>query len=142
MIALDANVLSEPMAPHPEPRVLEWLRGVPSSTLCTTSTVLSELMAGVAALPAGRRRAHLQDQLDLAIDEDLAGRVLPFDAEAARAYAAVTLARRHQGRPIGVADAQIAAVCLVHDAALATRNVRDFAELGLALIDPWESTAG
>lgn len=142
MIVLDANVISEPMTPRPDPRVIDWLRSTPWRSLCTTATVLSELMAGVAVLPAGRRRAHLQDQLDLVIDEDLAGRVLPFDAEAARAYAAVTLARRHQGRPISVGDAQIAAVCLARDASLATRNVRDFEGLGLTLIDPWLSTAG
>jgi len=108
-------------------------------SLFLTTTVVAELAAGIGLLPRGRRRLVLQDDFDLAVDHDFADRILAFDIDAARAYGHVFEVRKRLGRPIQVADAQIAAVCLVHDAALATRNVDDFAGLGLDLIDPWHS---
>ena len=73
--------------------------------------------------------------------EDFAGRVLPFDEQAARAFAPITTSRRAQGRPIAEFDAQIAAIARVHDATLATRNTDDFEGCGVRLINPWESGA-
>ncbi len=139
MIVLDADVISEAMRPRPDAGVLAWLRRVPPARLGTTATVLGELAAGLALLPAGSRRNLLQDRLDLAVEDGLRGGVLPFDADAALAYALVVPRRLRQGRPIGVADAQIAAVCLVHDATLATRGIRDFEGLGVAVVNPWEA---
>lgn len=137
MIVLDTNVVSEPLKPRPEPCVGEWIRASSKAELHLTATVVAELGQGIAVLQPGRKRIELQDALDLMIAEEYDGRVLPFDLEAARAYALVIERRTVLGRPIRAEDAQLAAVCLVHDAALATRNTRDFEGLGLTLIDPW-----
>ena len=72
--------------------------------------------------------------------EDFAGRVLPFDREAARAYARITADRRDAGRPISHADCQIGAIARSRGMAVATRNVRDFADMGIDIIDPWAAT--
>ena len=119
------------------PAVDEWIADTAVSELHLTATVIAEMIAGIVALPIGRRRQGFQDDFDRIVGEDYAGRILPFDVAAARAYGHVHEARRRRGRPIQIADAQIAAVCLVHDAALATRNTGDFEGLGIALVDPW-----
>ncbi len=137
MIVLDTNVISEARKLRRSPDVDRWVADQEPEELHLTATVVGELSAGVMILPHGRRRLNLQDDLDLIVGHDFAGRVLPFDTAAALAYGHVLEIRRALGLPIEVADAQIAAVCLVHDAALATRNTEDFAGLGLTLIDPW-----
>jgi predicted nucleic acid-binding protein len=73
------------------------------------------------------------------LNYDLQGRVEPFDAIAASHYAIVVSDREKAGRPISVADAQIAAICRKLDASLATRNTKDFEHIGLKLIDPWDA---
>ena len=137
MIILDTNVLSETLRPAPSTRVLEWMRSEPAAALFTTAITESEMLYGVALLPEGARRQSLKSVVDLIFAKDLAGRVLPFDSAAAREFADVAASRRRAGRPISEADARIAAIARSRGAALATRNVGDFAGCKLELIDPW-----
>src|SRR5207244_12711212 len=73
--------------------------------------------------------------------EDFAGRILPFDGDAARAFAAIAAARRTSGRPITQLDAQIAAIARSRSAAIATRNTEDFDRCGIVVLDPWDGTS-
>jgi predicted nucleic acid-binding protein len=98
----------------------------------------SEILYGLRLLPDGRRRRELQAAIVPIFREDLAGCILPFDSEAADAYATVAVDRRRAGRPISQFDAQIAAIARSRGAALATRNVADFEGAGMALINPWD----
>ncbi len=134
---MDTNVISELMRPTPQPAVMAWFSGQDSAELYLTAVGEAELRAGAAVLPAGRRRDRLAAEIDAVVREDFAGRVLPFDSAAARAYANIAAARRSEGRPILAADCQIAAIARAHDAAVATRNVSDFEHCGIAVIDPW-----
>ena len=137
MILLDTNVLSETLRPAPDPNVVAWLRAVDESTGITAVTV-AELAAGVAVLPDGVRRDRLQGAVHVVVEEfRCADAVIAFDADAAMAYGDVVAARRAVGRPIGALDAQIAAIARCSEAALATRNTKDFDGLGLDLVDPW-----
>ena len=137
MIVIDTNVVSELMRMTPEPAVMTWFSGQDSAELYLTAVSEAELRAGAAILPAGRRRDRLTAEVDAVVREDFAGRVLPFDSAAARAYAAIAASRRSMGRPILEADCQIAAIARASDAAVATRNGADFEHCGIALIDPW-----
>jgi predicted nucleic acid-binding protein len=136
VIVLDTNVLSELMRADPHPAVFAWT----AALLYTTSVNVAEILYGIAALPAGRRRSALAATADAMFADDFAGRVLPFDAAAAAHYADIVASRRRQGRPIEAFDAQIAATALVAGADLATRDTSGFAECGLTLIDPWTAT--
>ncbi|MFT4029708.1 MAG: PIN domain-containing protein [Protaetiibacter sp.] len=98
--------------------------------------VLAELLTGLELEPPSQKRSARERHLDH-IFELFVGRILPFDEGAARAYPTIVATRRRAGRVISVPDAQIAAVCLVHDATLATRNVRDFAGCGIRVVNPW-----
>jgi toxin FitB len=134
---LDTNVVSELMRPAPEAAVLSWLNRQAADTLWLNSVVVSELLYGIARLPDGKRRAQMAQTVQAMLDEDFSGRVLPFDLDAAVVYADLVAMRERQGLPMDVADAQIAAICLAHGAALATRNTKHFEGLGLTLINPW-----
>lgn len=136
MIVLDTNVVSELMRPLPPPRLLAWLERYPSEDQYTTAVTVAEIRYGIARLPEGRRRETLH-QAATEVFGAFPGAVLPFDVHAAGAYADVVAHRDSLGRPIDALDAQIAAICRVHAATLATRNVKDFADAGVALVDPW-----
>ena len=137
MIVIDTNVVSELMRLAPDPAVMTWFSAQDSAELYLTAVSEAELRAGAAILPAGRRRERLAAEVDAVVREDFAGRVLPFDSAAARAYAAIAASRRSMGRPILEADCQIAAIARARDAAVATRDGADFEHCGIAVIDPW-----
>jgi toxin FitB len=139
MIILDTNVLSELMRANPDENVLAWLDSQSSLDLHTTAITVAELLYGVARLAHGRRKAALRGAIESMLDGELAGRVLPFDGDSARRYAVLVAECEAHGRPISSADAQIAAICHAHDAALATRNGKDFEATGVAVIDPWSA---
>ena len=130
------NVISELMRAAPNVHVEGWVREVSPAMVYTTSVTLAEVRFGIARLPAGRRRALLSDAAD-DVFETVADRVLPFDATAADQYADIVVEREHAGTAIAGFDAQIAAICRSHRAALATRKPDDFGGLGLDLIEPW-----
>ncbi|MDP9054149.1 MAG: type II toxin-antitoxin system VapC family toxin [Acidobacteriota bacterium] len=138
MIILDTNVISEIMKPAPLPEVRNWLASFVPGTLFTTTITLSEVLYGVQLVPKGRRRTVLEGAVD-SMFRELKGHIMDFDEPAAHAFAHISAERRRLGRPIGELDAQIAAIALSHGAAIATRNVRDFADCGVELIDPWAS---
>lgn len=137
MLVLDTNVISELMRPVPDASVFDWVGRQPGASLFTTTVTEAELRYGLALLPKGARRQQLVEAFERMIEEDFTGRVMPFDRLAARAYAEIVAERRHAGRPIAQFDAQIAAIARSRDAGVVTRNVRDFSDAGLAVIDPW-----
>lgn len=137
MIVLDTNVLSELARQRPDTRVLSWLDALPSHEVATTTITTAELLYGVTRLPNGNRNNLLIDTVQALINKDFHGRIEPFDVPAASRYAIVVTEREQLGRPISVADAQIAAICYTRQAALATRNTKDFTDTGIELINPW-----
>lgn len=137
MIILDTNVLSELLAPSPAPTVLAWLSAQPVQSVFTAVTE-AEILYGLALLPEGRRRQALEAAVMPIFAEDLAGRVLAFDRDAARSYAAFAAHRRAIGRPISQFGAQIAAIAASRGASVATRNVADLAETGVDIVNPWD----
>jgi predicted nucleic acid-binding protein len=137
MIILDTNVISEVVRSRPDDRVVAWLKSL-TGEVAITAVTFGELLAGVGRLPTGRRKAELSTRISAAIEPFRGSRsILAFDDIAAAYYADVLLARDAVGRPISTADAQIAAICLAHEATCATRNLRDFAHTGVDLFDPW-----
>lgn len=137
MILLDTNVLSELMRPAPSPAVEGWMSGQPVAGIFISAITEAELRYGLALLPEGRRQRRLLAQVEAMLAEDFAGRILSFDSPAASAYARIAAIRRLSGRPISLADAQIAAIAASRGASLATRNVADFVDCGVDVVDPW-----
>jgi predicted nucleic acid-binding protein len=138
VIALDTNVISELARQVPDPGVVSWLDSLEISDVVTTAVTAAELRYGIARLPDGHRKRELTAVIRGILTEDFHGRVLPFDERASVQYADIVASRERTGSPIGVADAQIAAICRDLSAILATRNTADFEETGIELINPWK----
>jgi len=138
MIVLDTNVISELMRAEPHAGVVAWLGRHPNTSLFTTTLTQAEIVYGLRLLADGKRRTALMEAADLLFETDMAGRVLPFDTNAAHFFALIAAERRAAGRPVSQIDCQIAAIARSRGAALATRNVRDFKGCGITVHDPWE----
>jgi hypothetical protein len=137
MIVLDTNVISEIFRPRPNPQVMAWLESLTDDVAITTIT-LAELLAGVQRLPDGKRKTQLENAVNTAVQPYRHTKsILAFDTDAATEYADVITRREREGLPISMADAQIAAICRVHQAICATRNTKDFAKTGVESINPW-----
>lgn len=137
MLVLDTNVISETMQGVPSPRVREWWAQQQAEEFFTTTVTVAEILYGIELLPRGKRREKMLAEVEAMFAQDFAGRILPFDEEAARAFAEIAAGRRSQGRPIAEFDAQIAAIVRCRRAILATRNTSDFEGCGIRLVNPW-----
>lgn len=138
-IILDTNVISELIQPMGSSIIREWLASQNGASLYTTSITQAEILYGIQILPEGQRRQKLLDGALIVFEHYLTERILAFDQKAAELYSQIAANRKQIGRPISQFDAQIAAICRVHQATLATRNIRDFLDCGIDLINPWEA---
>ncbi|WP_018600005.1 type II toxin-antitoxin system VapC family toxin [Mycobacterium sp. 155] len=138
MIVLDTNVISELVRKAPDLGVVGWLDGLDASDVMLTAVTAAELLYGVARLPNGRCGRELRAKVDGLLTEEFGDRILPFDVLAATHYADIVASRERIGLQISMADGQIAAICRNWNAGLATRNISDFVDTGIELINPWD----
>lgn len=138
MIIIDTNVVSELLRPIPDVAVETWLGQQDAQDIYLTAVSEGELLYGVAIMPEGRRRDTLATAIEGILREEFAGRILPYDSDAAAAYAVIAASRRAGGRPIATADCQIAAIAYTRGATIATRNIPDFEACQVNLINPWQ----
>jgi len=137
MYVLDTNVVSEFMKPQPDHGVMTWLVSTPRAVLLLPSVVIAEMYFGVERMPAGKRRNALMEFADAFVAAGGPEGILPFTEPEGRAYARIGATRRRMGRPMMVADAQIAATAAVRNLPVVTRNVSDFEHCGIEIINPW-----
>jgi predicted nucleic acid-binding protein len=139
VILLDTNAISEIMRPAPDVDVVRWINSQPSSSIWTTSISIYEIRAGLESMPAGRRRSALTGFFDRWIAEVLQGRIANFDEAAAECAAELAARRKAKGFPIESRDTMIAGIVLANRATLATRNVKDFADIAGSVVNPWDA---
>jgi toxin FitB len=139
MYILNTNILSELMDPKGASAVLVWADAVSPEDQFTTAMSQAEVLYGLAVMPKGKRRADRIIWADQMFAEDFPGRILPFDQRAAGHYADILSSRRSLGRRIDTIDAQIAAVARATGMTVVTRNVRDFQDCGIDLVNPWDT---
>lgn len=136
MILLDTNVIAEAMKPTPDDTVRAWLDEQAAETLYLSSVTIAELLYGIGALPAGKRKDRLTEALD-GVMELFADRVLPFDIAAARRYADLAVKARAAGKGFPTPDGYIAAIAASRGFTVATRDTSAFDAAGVAVINPW-----
>ena len=136
MIILDTNVLSALMRSDPEKTVVAWLDQQPRTSIWTTSITVLEIRFGLQIMAAGRRRASLI-QAFAGVLEAIEHRIIPFDFEAAERAGDLLALRRKKGRTAEYRDTMIAGVAIAHHATLATRNVKDFDDVSIPVVNPW-----
>ena len=139
MILLDTNVISETQRQSPNARVLDWLDEQALETLYLSAITVAELRAGIALMPAGKRRDGLLENLEKRLLPMFANRVLSFDMACTTAYAELLAKSRVAGLAIETADAFIAAIALANSFTVATRDTSPFEAAGLNVINPWQT---
>ncbi|NET09188.1 MAG: type II toxin-antitoxin system VapC family toxin [Symploca sp. SIO2B6] len=137
-LILDTNVLSELMNPKGSPTVKAWVAQQEQKALHITSITQAEILYGINILPEGKRRQSLLDAAHAMFAQEFAGKILAFNRTTAIHYAQIAAYRRTIGQPISQFDAQIAAICRDHSAAIATRNVNDFLHCDIQILNPWD----
>jgi predicted nucleic acid-binding protein len=138
MIILDTNVVSEAMKPAPHPTVRVWLNDQASETLYLSSVTVAELLFGIGALPAGKRRDMLAQTLD-GLMRLFRDRVLPFDIDAARRYAELAVAARGAGQGFLSPDGYIAAIAASRGFIVASRDTAPYEAASVTVINPWKT---
>lgn len=137
MILLDTNIISELMRSSPHESVAQWLSHQPLAHLWISSITVTEILYGLERIPEGRRKQLMFLEFNQLVGKGFYENMKVFDYAAAVIAAQIRAAREAQGRPMSMADAQIAAIARVHGFALATRNTKDFESCGLTLINPF-----
>jgi len=137
MILIDTNVVSEIMAPSPKTVVLEWLNSYDTVLLFLSTITIAEIGYGLRILPKGKRRELLAKRFKGFVEKGFEQRILSFDEHSAYQYAEIMGRRKEIGRPLSIADGQIASIARANEFVVATRNVRDFEECGVKLINPF-----
>jgi predicted nucleic acid-binding protein len=136
MILLDTSAISEAIKPDPHPSVLAWLNAQVAEDLFLSSIAAAELLFGIGVLPAGKRKDLLAERIDGLLNQ-FALRILPFDTQAARRYAELTVKARAAGKGFPKPNGYIAAIAAAHGFSVALRDISAFRAAGLTAIDPW-----
>ena len=137
---LDTNIPSEMLRPRPDPSVAAWLRGQASETLFISVVTMGELRRGITILTErSSRRAELERMIHEKVPYWFHDRILPVTRAIAEQWGVLDGERQLAGRPLNIADGMIAATALDHGLTLVTRNTKDFAALGLVLLNPWDT---
>lgn len=142
MIILDTNVVSELMKPTPDSSVANWFSQQERGELKVTSITQGELLSGALRLTPGPRRNEVLRSIEQVLSL-FSGESLPFNSEAANHYGSIMAHRESIGRSLdrNRLDGQIAAIASANNAAVATRNVPDFTDCGVEIINHWETSA-
>ena len=135
---LDTNVPSELVRPQPEPKVKTWIAAQNLDTLFLSAVSFGELRKGIELLSPGKRRTELETWLVTDLSILVAGRILSLTRSIAERWGALEAQRQMAGRPLHTPEGQIAATALEHGLTLVTRNVKDFAALGVPILNPWD----
>src|SRR6056297_1872719 len=138
MLIFDTNVLSETMRIHPNPDIIGWIHAQPAEAFWTTSITVFEIFAGIERMDEGKRKRRLGKMFAAALADEFNGRILDFDTPAASAAAVLAAHLHAQGQPAEIRDLQIAGITHARKATLVTRNVKDFVNTGIKLINPWD----
>lgn len=137
MILIDTNIISELMKPNIDSAVKLWVDSQPSDQMFISTVTIAEISFGINILPIGKRRKVLETLFFKTILEAFEERILPFDESAAHIYGRIMAHRRKLGHPLSLSDGQIAAIAHQHHATIATRNIKDFCDCGLELVNPF-----
>ena len=135
---LDTNCISELVRSKPEPRVLEWLDAADETLLYLSVLTLGEIRKGVAGLPQSKRRTRLETWLELELQARFSGRILAIDASVADRWGLLAAEAKRKGKSISAIDGLLAATALQHNLTIVSRNVSDFTNALVPILNPWE----
>jgi len=138
---LDTNVVSEFARPdnQPEQRVKQWLESIDPDSLYASVLTSGETRKGIEKLSPGKRRSHLESWLEKDLHEWFENRLLVVDEPIANRWGLLAAQAKRSGTALAVIDGLLSATALEHNLTVVTRNSKDFAHLGVPVLNPWES---
>jgi len=134
---LDTNVLSEVRRPQPNAKVMAWLDQVDEDRVHLSVISIAEIARGIGLLESGKRKSELALWLEHDLPVRFDGRMLSVDMPAALTWGQLMANSKRAGFALSVMDGWIAAIALSKGLTLVTRNIKDFENLGIALLNPW-----
>jgi toxin FitB len=134
---LDTNVISEPLRPKPEGRVIDWIESIDEEILYLSVLTLGEIRKGVELMADSTRRSRIQRWLISDLVMRFSGRILPVDLPAADRWGRFAGSSAARKSPLPVIDALLAATAAEHDLTLVSHDTRHFEQLGLPVFNPW-----
>lgn len=135
---LDTCVISELVARQPDPDVVRWVDGIDEERLCLSVITVGEIQRGIDRLPDSSRKSALAEWLEGDLLIRFADRILPIDTPVMLVWGELTANLEKQGRKMPAIDSLIAATALQSRLGLVTRNEDDFANSGVAVVNPWQ----
>jgi len=135
---LDTNCISELVRIKPEPRVVSWMQAAEETLLYLSVLTLGEIRKGLAGLPQGKRRTQLETWLEIELGARFAGRILPIDVSVADRWGLLAASAKREGRTLSAIDGLLAATALHHNLTVVSRNVSDFADTRVQVLNPWK----
>jgi len=136
---VDTNVLSEAVRTKPEPQVLDWIGAADETLLYLSVLTLGEVRKGLALLPQGKRRIRIETWVEVEVQSRFAGRILSITSAVAYRWGLLAAEAKKKGRALATIDGLLAATALEHNLTIVTRNVRDFRDAHVLLLNPWDS---
>jgi predicted nucleic acid-binding protein len=136
---LDTNCISELVRIKPEPRVMAWMQAAEETLLYLSVLTLGEIRKGLAGLPQGKRRTHLETWLEIELGARFAGRILPIDVSVADRWGLLAASAKREGRTLSAIDGLLAATALHHNLTVVSRNVSDFTDTRVQVLNPWKA---
>jgi toxin FitB len=135
---LDTNCISEVVRLTPDPRVTAWIEAVEESLLYLSALTMGEIRKGLAALPQGKRRSRLETWLKVELQARFSGRILSIDAAVADRWGLHVASAKTKGNPLSTIDGLLAATAIHHNLTIVSRNVGDFRNTQVPVVNPWE----
>ena len=135
---LDANCISEVVRHKPDPRVMAWIEAVEESLLYLSVLTMGEIRKGLAALPQGKRRSRLETWSEVELQARFSGRILSIDAAVADRWGLLAASAKTKGNPLSTIDGLLAATAIHHNLTIVSRNVGDFRNTQVPVVNPWE----
>ncbi len=135
---LDTNIPSELIRSRPDSRVEKWVYAQDEQSLYLSVVSIGELRRGLVILPASKRRSELERWFENDLLPRFEGRILPVTRSIADRWGVLDGQCQLKGTPLNMADGMIAATAVEHGLTVVTRNIRDYAGLGVEALNPWD----
>ncbi len=136
---LDTNVVSELHKPRPHSRIINFIDIQPGATLFVTAVTLAEIRYGIEQLGDAPRRADLHRWLERNLRPLFAGRVLTNTEEVIIRWKTLVVEGRKRGHTFSQPDLFIAAIAVLEDLVVVSRDITEFVEAAVPVFDPWTS---
>jgi predicted nucleic acid-binding protein len=136
---LDTNIPSELTQPMPDPRVRDWVDAQDNASLYFSVVSVGELRRGFTMLSPGKKRTRLEQWFEQYLLPLFGDRILPVTQSIGDCWGVLDGECQLRGKTLNTADGMIAATALKHGLTVVTRNVKDFAGLGVIVLNPWDA---